>query len=572
MTHNLPESHTTISTDDDIVTLSSLIVTETRNVTITPVSDALDGENEQSTNLPAPTPFGTTSRSYDCSQDVYTVSNSLPSETNERMVSLPYFKNQVQSYNSGLQVGVPIRQQRSTLPQPQQSLVGDEFEDDVPLAQRYQPTTTLPSPKAQIRGTSDTHSRGREEPNGIQQRCITSSTPALSHDYDLPSGTEETQNRQGYGIDTNVGAFKIGGRNISRTEPEHDTADDDVSPPDLVPFKTRTYLAEAEAVAPYVVALEVSATTEVSNDNDKTSTLESFYDQSKISSLSKTTSTANASPRKRRCIIVLSLCLVLVAIAIAIAIVVLQRTNSGSGTGTYFFPIPDGVMLFDAIDDHLDRFVIVDSDKVNKESPYEVDYGLIHEWDVSKVRSFFKLLSSKRIGDRAFNFTADLSRWQLSSANDTRWMFHNCSIFKSDLSRWDVSSVIDMTTMFYKASQFESDLSKWNVSSAKQMESLFSYAQEFTSDLSLWDVSKVENMDYMFYNALKFDSDLSEWDVRRTISMKNMFVGAVSFVGIGLDKWKLNNEVNLTNMFCGAESFNKSYISSWNVTKWNLYC
>jgi hypothetical protein len=116
-------------------------------------------------------------------------------------------------------------------------------------------------------------------------------------------------------------------------------------------------------------------------------------------------------------------------------------------------------------------------------------YGLIEEWDTSKVTMMAVLWSGKS------DFNADLSAWDVAAVKSMEWMFEGASVFTSDLNGWDVSGVTSIDRMFVGASVFKSDLNAWDVSGVTSIEGPFSGSTNFTSDLNAWDVSGVTYMD-----------------------------------------------------------------------------
>ena len=130
---------------------------------------------------------------------------------------------------------------------------------------------------------------------------------------------------------------------------------------------------------------------------------------------------------------------------------------------------------------------------------------------------------------RDTSFNGDLYSWNISSVNNTSYMFDSASHFNGDLSSWDVSLITDMSRMFSEASSFNGDLSSWDVSSVTSMSNMFFSAFDFNGDLSSWDVSSVTSMSNMFFFASSFNGDLSSWDVSSVDNMSNMFTGAYLF-------------------------------------------
>jgi surface protein len=103
----------------------------------------------------------------------------------------------------------------------------------------------------------------------------------------------------------------------------------------------------------------------------------------------------------------------------------------------------------------------------------------------------------------------------------------------ADLNHIDVSKVTNMNSLFScykddlgkKYKDLNPDISKWDVSNAENMQYMFYGNENFNKDISGWDVSKVENMEWMFYFCEKFDCDISGWDVKKVKYKDFMFYG-----------------------------------------------
>merc|ERR1712238_228830 len=110
-------------------------------------------------------------------------------------------------------------------------------------------------------------------------------------------------------------------------------------------------------------------------------------------------------------------------------------------------------------------------------------------------------------------------------------MLSDYSSNKTALKCFDTSQVTNMDG-FFENTDFNADISSWDVSSADSMAGMFNKAARFNSDVSDWDVSSVTNMAYMFYKAIKFNGDVSDWDVSSVRLIERMFEGATEFTGV----------------------------------------
>ena len=92
-----------------------------------------------------------------------------------------------------------------------------------------------------------------------------------------------------------------------------------------------------------------------------------------------------------------------------------------------------------------------------------------------------------------------------------------------DISKWNVSKAEDMGFMFLGCKKFNQDLSKWNVSKVENMQYMFRECENFNQDLSSWNVSKVEDMYQMFRECKKFNQDISKWNVKNVKYYSDIF-------------------------------------------------
>jgi len=108
-------------------------------------------------------------------------------------------------------------------------------------------------------------------------------------------------------------------------------------------------------------------------------------------------------------------------------------------------------------------------------------------------------------------------------------LFNTKGYFTADISRWDVSSVTTMYQMFSFANRFNADISQWDVSSVTTMHMMFRSNWWFNADISRWDVSSVTSMAFTFLSASSFNADISRWDVSSVTTTQSMFADATAF-------------------------------------------
>ena len=118
---------------------------------------------------------------------------------------------------------------------------------------------------------------------------------------------------------------------------------------------------------------------------------------------------------------------------------------------------------------------------------YESEYGVMPDWDVSKVTDMQSLFS----GYSSFN--GNITAWDVSSVTDMSNMFENANAFTQDLSDWDTSSLTRLYRIFY-TSNANPKVANWDVSRVTSMSEVFSHAYSFNQDISSWDVSSVTTM------------------------------------------------------------------------------
>jgi surface protein len=148
------------------------------------------------------------------------------------------------------------------------------------------------------------------------------------------------------------------------------------------------------------------------------------------------------------------------------------------------------------------------------------------------------------------NFNGDISKWDVSNAENMKGMFRGTKAFNQDISKWDVGSVTNMQDMFLDAKAFNQDISKWNVSRVTNMKSMFHRSQKFNQDISGWDVKNVTNFDKMFQDAKAFNHSMCKW---KPFLTHMIGVGTRPATGTGptAPGW----EGSIENMFRGSKSY-----------------
>ena len=131
--------------------------------------------------------------------------------------------------------------------------------------------------------------------------------------------------------------------------------------------------------------------------------------------------------------------------------------------------------------------------------------GDISEWNVSHVRTMEGMFAH-------CSFNGDLSKWNVSRVENMSHMFECCPFTgeNGDISNWKVFHVKDMSHMF-EICPYCGDISKWDTSNLENTKYMFRSAPYFDCDISNWNIDKVHDSEYMFMDAYSFDCDLSKW-------------------------------------------------------------
>jgi len=82
----------------------------------------------------------------------------------------------------------------------------------------------------------------------------------------------------------------------------------------------------------------------------------------------------------------------------------------------------------------------------------------------------------------ATNLYGLISEWDTSKVTDMSSLFYNAECFNQDISEWDTSQVTDMMEMFYGARSFNRDISEWVTSKVTDMYRMFDSAEAFNNN------------------------------------------------------------------------------------------
>ena len=185
----------------------------------------------------------------------------------------------------------------------------------------------------------------------------------------------------------------------------------------------------------------------------------------------------------------------------------------------------------------------------------EERYGLIGNWDVSRVTEFEDVFSVVDNGVPN-TFNEDISGWNMSNATDLQEMFQGQTLFNQDLSNWNVSNVTNFNDTFKECAAYNNggvNLNGWDVSGATNMSGMFDQASVFNQAIGDWDTRNVTTFSKMFKDAAAFNQSIntvttenppgvfaaSSWSVDQSTDMSDMFSGALAF-DQNIGRWLTN--------------------------------
>ncbi len=183
------------------------------------------------------------------------------------------------------------------------------------------------------------------------------------------------------------------------------------------------------------------------------------------------------------------------------------------------------------------------------------EYKELNYIDTSKVTSFKHIFAAMEV---VYAGSA------LRPTEEGTHVRDHARVFSGDISKWDMSAAADTSYMFQAAREFNGDIQTkgvrmydgkmylaWDLRNNQNAEYMFHDAQSFDKPLNNWDISKVQNVKNMFLDASTFDQDLSNWDIRSVKSdkLKGMFCAARRFKG-NISTWDISH---ITSLECFLE-------------------
>ena len=187
-------------------------------------------------------------------------------------------------------------------------------------------------------------------------------------------------------------------------------------------------------------------------------------------------------------------------------------------------------------------------------------YGLINNWNVSKITDMSGLFQDTNFGIHPFDI---IDNWNVENVTNMDSMFKNATLFNGSIGNWNVDNVINMDNMFNGAIIFNKPINSWNIYKLFNATGMFSGAVSFNQPLDNWYMGSIANLSNLFNGALSFNNNISSWRVGGATNMSNMFCNAITF-NQPLDEWNVESVTNMQHMFFNAITFNQS-LNSWNV-------
>ena len=161
-----------------------------------------------------------------------------------------------------------------------------------------------------------------------------------------------------------------------------------------------------------------------------------------------------------------------------------------------------------------------------------------------------------------------LDKLNMSHSKSTARMFNDVVINSPiNLSSWDMSSVEDTSYMFYLFSPVnDQDLSSWNMSSVKNTSGMFQYSDiDKLQGIGKWDLSHVEEASSM-YSLIVPTKDMSiPENMRSVTNASSMFANS--------DLTHITNiaDLRLPNMTSTGHMFNDSVINYLDMSRWGFH-
>lgn len=167
----------------------------------------------------------------------------------------------------------------------------------------------------------------------------------------------------------------------------------------------------------------------------------------------------------------------------------------------------------------------------------------------------------------------DLSRLNISSAQDMSFMFHNCNSLKAiDCSQLDTRNIQDMNQAFSCCYALDTiDLNALDLGNVTSMRGLFAYDNFSSIDLSEVKAPNVTNVSGMFFVCTNLISvDLSSLNTSNVTDMSSMFENCHALKAVVMPTTSLGEVTDFSRFLYRCESltsFDFSSTQSWQACK-----
>ena len=133
--------------------------------------------------------------------------------------------------------------------------------------------------------------------------------------------------------------------------------------------------------------------------------------------------------------------------------------------------------------------------------------------DVSNVKSAQRIFFSATGKVKG----SDFANWKTGSIEDFDGMFQYSNI-NPDVSKWDMSSAQNLSRMFSNARSANPDVSRWNLKNVSSIEYVFNGARSANPDTSKWQLGELKAMSYAFASSNIEKLDMSKWKIKADAS------------------------------------------------------
>ncbi len=178
---------------------------------------------------------------------------------------------------------------------------------------------------------------------------------------------------------------------------------------------------------------------------------------------------------------------------------------------------------------------------------------------------FKNLQNMKAMFQEAKSFQQDISRWNVANVLDMSKAFYKATSFKgTNLGKWNVGECTNFSAMFQGANAFEADLSDWDMHSAEDISYMFAATYDRENKLEgvpstsetyfgKWNVKSVQNMEGLFLGVTSDISGVEKWKPIQCLNFTDTFRDAKGFKH-SLEEWEYatsTSQLKFTLANCG---------------------